>query len=199
MREIPVITALRARGPGRVGVDLDGEPWRVVPLEAIYGAGLAVGATLDRATARALGRELRRLDAQAAARRALRTRDHTAASLEQRLADRGTPASVLRNTVEAAERAGLVDDRRFARRRAEQLAARSAGDLLIGDDLARQGVPPELAQLAIDALEPEAARADLIVAMRGISPKTARYLASRGFSESALETLVANLAADGLE
>ena len=129
--------------------------------------GSSSGGPLDRTKARALGRELRRLDAQAVARRALRARDHTAASLEQRLAARGTPATVRRDTVEAAQRAGLVDDRRFAMQRAEQLASRGSGDLLIGDDLERQGVPPELARLAIDALEPEAARADTIVAARG--------------------------------
>jgi len=196
--DVPVVTALRARGPGRVAVELDGEPWRVLPLEAVYGAGLVVGGPLDRTKARALGRELRRLDAQAVARRALRTRDHTAASLEQRLAARGTPATVRRDTVEAAQRAGLVDDRRFAMQRAEQLASRGSGDLLIGDDLERQGVPAELGRLAIAALEPEAARADTIVAARGLSPKTARYLASRGFSEVALESIVANLVADGL-
>ena len=196
--DVPVVTALRARGPERVAIELDGVPWRVVPLEAVYGAGLVVGAPLDRTRARALGRELRRLGAQAVARRALRARDHTAASLEQRLAARGTPAGVRRDTVEAAQRAGLVDDRRFAMQRAEQLASRGSGDLLIRDDLERQGVPPELARLAIDALEPEVARADTIVAARGVSPKTARYLASRGFSEVALESIVANLAADGL-
>jgi SOS response regulatory protein OraA/RecX len=195
---VPVVTALRARGPGRVAVELDGEPWRVVPLEAVYAAGLVVGAPLDRAKARALARELRRQGAQAVARRALRARDHTAASLEQRLAVRGTPAAARRDTVEAAQRAGLVDDRRFAMQRASQLASRGSGDLLIGDDLERQGVPSELVRLAIDALEPEAARADSIVAARGLSPKTARYLASRGFSEVALESIVANLVADGL-
>ena len=68
-----------------------------------------------------------------------------------------------RDTVEAAQRAGLVDDRRFALQRAEQLASRGSGDLLIGDDLERQGVPPELVRLAIAALEPEADRADTIV------------------------------------
>lgn len=196
--DVPIVTALRARGTGRVAVDLDGEPWRVVPLEAVYGAGLAVGGALDRPTARALGRELRRLGAEAVARRALRSRDHTAASLEQRLAARGAAPAVRRDTVEAAQRAGLVDDRRFAMQRAWQLAERGSGDLLIGDDLERQGVPPDLVRLAIESLEPEEARAGAIVATRGVSPKTARYLASRGFSEAALEALVADLAADGL-
>ena len=170
----------------------------VVPLEAVYGAGLAVGGNLDRTTARLLGRELRRLRAQSTARRALRARDHTVASLEQRLTARGTSATVRRDTVEAAQRAGLVDDRRFAMQRAEQLASRGSGDLLIADDLGRQGVPPELVRLAIAALEPETARADAVVAARGTSPKTARFLASRGFSEAALESIIANLASDAL-
>jgi hypothetical protein len=55
-----VITALREKPRGRVEIHLDGEPWRLVPADAVVRAGLAVGRTLDRATARDLGRELRR-------------------------------------------------------------------------------------------------------------------------------------------
>jgi SOS response regulatory protein OraA/RecX len=195
---VPVVTALRARGRDRVAVELDGRPWRVVPLEAVYAAGLAVGGPLDRVSARAVGRALRRADARGAALRALRTRDHTTASLEQRLTARGTVASVRRETIAAVERAGLVDDRRFALQRAAYLAARGAGDLLVDDDLSRHGVPADVAREAIDALEPESIRIEGIVEARGSSPRTARYLAARGFSEASLETLIANLASDAL-
>ena len=82
--------------------------------------------------------------------------------------------------------------------RAEQLAARGSGDLLIADDLERQGVPPELARLAIDGARAGGGPGRRDRRGTGLSPKTARYLASRGFSEAALEPLVANLAADGL-
>ena len=41
------------------------------------------------------------------------------------------------------QRAGLVDDQRFAAGRAALLASRGAGDLLIADDLERHGVPAE--------------------------------------------------------
>ena len=164
---VPVVTALRARGPGRVAVELDGRPWRVVPLEAVYAAGLAVGGPFDRAVARALGRALRRSDARRVALRALRTRDHTTASLERRLAERGTVAAVRRETMEAVQRAGLVDDRRFAMRRAAQLAARGAGDLLIDDDLERHGVAADAVRAAIDALEPESTRVEVIIEARG--------------------------------
>ena len=196
MTTVPVVTALRARGPGRVEVDLDGRPWRVVPLEAAYAAGLSVGSALDRAPARALRRELRRLEAQGVALRALRARDHTAASLEQRLADRGTARTVRQETLEAVQRAGLIDDRRFAASRAALLAQRGAGDLLIADDLERRGVPTDAAHIAIDGLEPESARAAALIDGRGRSPRTARYLATKGFSEATLESLVAELAAE---
>jgi SOS response regulatory protein OraA/RecX len=195
---VPVVTALRARGPGRVAVELDGALWRVLPVEAVVVVGLAVGRGLDRVTARALGRELRRLEARGAALRALRARDHTTASLEQRLAARGTKPALRRETVAAAERAGLVDDERFAFGRAALLAGRGAGDLLIADDLERHGVPPELSHRAIAALEPEATRAERLVGRRGASVKTLRFLGSKGFSEETLESLVADITADGI-
>jgi SOS response regulatory protein OraA/RecX len=192
----PAVTALRAQGKGRVAVDLDGRPWRVVPLEAVYTVGLSIGRTLDRPLARALGRELRRLAAMNEAARALRARDHTTASLERRLAARGTGRAARREVVAAALRGGLVDDERFAKGRADALARRGAGDLLIADDLERQGVPPQIARAAVGALEPEGARASAIVRQRGRSAQTARYLTARGFSEASLEPLVAELAAD---
>ena len=194
-----VVTALRARGRERVEVDLDGRPWRVVPLEAVYAVGLSVGGAVDRTTARALGRELRRLDAHAQALRALRARDHTVASLEQKLAEWGAGPGVRREALEAAQRAGLVDDRRYARDRSSLLAARGAGDHLIAVDLEGHGVPGEHIREMIGLLEPESERAARIVATRGRTPRTARHLAAKGFSEDTLETLVANLAADAID
>ena len=103
-----------------------------------------------------------------------------------------------RETLEAVQRAGLIDDRRFAASRAALLARRGAGDLLIAGDLERHGVPADAAQIAIGGLEPESARADSIVDARGRSPRTARYLAAKGFSEASLEALVADLAAEAI-
>jgi hypothetical protein len=45
----------------------------------------------------------------------------------------------------------------------------------------------------IARLEPESARAARIVAARGRTPRTIRYLASRGFAEESLEDLIANV------
>ena len=194
---VPVVTALRARGPGRVAVELDGAPWRVVPLEAVYGAGLVVGGTLDRPTARDArprAAAARRAGRGAAGAAGARPHGCVARAAARRDEARPRPSGETRSR----RRNGPASSTTGASRceRAEQLAARGSGDLLIGDDLERQGVPPELVQLAIAALEPEADRAGTIVEARGSSPKTARYLASRGFSEAALESIIANLAAD---
>jgi len=194
-----VVTALRDGGRGRVAVELDAAPWRVVPLEAVVVAGLTVGGELDRHRARALRRELRRLEARDVALRALARRDHTRTSLERRLAERGTAPTLRRQTVEAAERAGLVDDARFASGRAALLAARGVGDALIEDDLARQGAPEDAIREALGALEPEPARAAAVVAVRGLTRRTLRYLAAKGFAEETLEPFVADLGDEGYD
>jgi SOS response regulatory protein OraA/RecX len=83
--------------------------------------------------------------------------------------------------------AGAVDDNRYARRRAELLAERNAGDLLIRHDLSGRGISAETIEAAIAALEPEPTRAARVVERRGTGPKTARFLARKGFCEDAVE------------
>ena len=84
-----------------------------------------------------------------------------------------------------------MDDERFARTRAEQLAARGSGDALIRHDLEGRGLAAEHVEAALAALEPERERAAEIADRRGRTVKTARYLASRGFGADALEGIVA--------
>ena len=123
--------------------------------------------------------------------RALRFRDRTAAELAVRLEQRGVGEAEREQALETLERIGYVDDERFARTRAEQLADRGSGDALIRDDLERRGLAADIVELALGALEPERERATRIAERRGRSVKTARYLAARGFAEEALEGLVA--------
>ena len=90
---------------------------------------------------------------------ALRFRDRTAAELDARLEQRGVGEAEREQALETLERIGYVDDERFARTRAEQLAERGSGDALIRDDLERRGIAVELVEAAIEALEPERERA----------------------------------------
>jgi regulatory protein len=121
----------------------------------------------------------------------LRFRDRSTAELDARLAQRGVDEAAREHVLETLERIGYVDDERFARARAERLADRGSGDALIRDDLERRGVPAELVEAALGGIEPEQERAARIVERRGPGVKTARYLASRGFGEDALQAAVA--------
>jgi regulatory protein len=192
----PTVTALRAAPRGRVKVELDGNPWRTIPVEALLAAGLHVGLELDRQRLRVLRRELRSRDALAKAARLLSRRDLSERGLRDELERRRVPPSARHETVSRLVEAGAVDDERLARRRAEILAARGSGNALIRADLGARGVGPELVEAAVEALAPESARARKVVAVRGSGPQTARFLARRGFGEDAVELALASFVAE---
>ena len=192
-----VVTALRPTRDG-VAVELDGVAWRTFPVAAVVEAGLGVGLDLDRVRARALARARRRLRAEHVVVRNLARREHSRASLDTRLARAGVSDAVRDDVLERAERVGLVDDTRFAERRARHLADRGAGNLLVLDDLVRQGVDGAAARAVVAALPAEAERAAGIVESRGLSARTLRYLVSRGFSGETLEPLIADIPSGAL-
>jgi regulatory protein len=89
------------------------------------------------------------------------------------------------------QRAGLVDDERFAVGRARMLAERGAGNLRIRHDLESRGVAPELVAAAIDELEPERDRALRLLEAQGRSRRSLRKLSANGFSDEVLHDVVA--------
>ena len=184
-----VVTALRERPRGRVEVELDGAPWRVLPADAVVRAGLSVGRALDRETARTLARELRRAGALFRATRALASRDRSRRALEKRLERAGVPAASRDEALGALERVGLVDDARVAHAQAAALAGRGYGDAAIRFDLEREGFPREAVVDAVAALEPEPERARRLLDRDGRSPRTLRRLAARGFDAATIEDL----------
>jgi SOS response regulatory protein OraA/RecX len=184
---VPTITALREIRPGRVAVELDGKPWRELPVAVVVGAELRHGLTLDRPTLRLLRRELRRQEALAVATRALRVRDLPARRVAERLQRAAVAPDAVDESLAVLEQAGLVDDGRFAANRAQSLAGRGYGDAAIRHDLERQGLASDLADAAIAGLEPELARARRLVARRGSGLKTGRYLDSKGFADDTVE------------
>ena len=184
-----VITALRERSRGRVEVDLDGRSWRLVPSDAVVRTGLTVGRALDRETARALARELRRSRALAVALRALRYGEYSRSRLETRLQGRGALATARKDALETLERAGLVDDARVAGARAQVLAGRGFGDAAIRFSLGQDGLAAEVVDEALAALDPEPERARRLLGERGETAKTVRWLAAKGFDPGTLEEL----------
>ena len=130
--------------------------------------------------------------------KALRHRDLSEAELDQRLAARGVAQAERTRALETVRRTGLLDESRFAHGRASALASRGAGDALVRDALRRAGVPRETVENAVSELDPEAERARQIVARRGASPRTARYLAGKGFSPETVAAVVASETRDTL-
>lgn len=128
--------------------------------------------------------------------RALARRDHSAASLRAKLDRAGVSESAQAAALDALERAGYVDDARYARERATLLADRGYGDAWIRGDLERQGVERETAEAAVAALEAEPERALREATEAGGGLRAMRSLGRRGFSEDALDAVAAALVAD---
>ncbi len=185
----PTVTSLRERKRGKVEVELDGEPWRVLPAGVVVRAELRVGRRLDRESARRLARELRRANALARATRALSARDRSRGELVARLDEAGVSEAAREEALSSLEAAGLLDDGRVAESRAGELARRGYGDAAIRVDLQRRRISSETISAAIEELEPEAERARRVLEGKEQTPAVLRRLASRGFSRDTLETI----------
>jgi SOS response regulatory protein OraA/RecX len=190
----PIVTGLRERKRGRVAVELDGRPWRVLPTDAVVRAGLAVGRPFERSTARALAREVRRARALAAATRSLAASDRSARALEQRLARAGHSAAAREDALASLAGAGALDDARLAESRAELLARRGYGDAAIRADLRRRLIEPEVVASAVTSLEPELERLRRVLEGQSVTPALLRRLAGRGFSRDALDEVASSFA-----
>jgi regulatory protein len=130
------------------------------------------------------------------AAQSLRRRDHTRREIDDRLGKAGVDEAARLAAFETLERVGYLDDARFARSRAELLAARGFGDAGIRFDLQGHGVDGEVAGEAVAALVPEAERATVLVARLGRTQKTAARLARKGFSVESVESALGEIATD---
>jgi SOS response regulatory protein OraA/RecX len=187
---VPRVTGLLERRGGRVAVEVDGEPWRTLPVDAAVRAELRIGVELDRPRLRLVRRELRRAEALSWAVRALRRRDLSVRALDRRLEQAGLGGDQRRSALDTLERAGLLDDGRFALARAESLAERGYGNEAIRWLLEREGVDPDLTGRAVESLPPERERATAVAARRGPGRATAAFLARRGFAEDTIQDTV---------
>lgn len=137
-------------------------------------------------------------DAVELALRALRHRDRSAAQIDGHLASRGVAEAARVEALATLVRTGLVDDRRFAETRAATLADRGAGDAFIRHDLVLAGIDGDLIDDALTTVDGERERAERVVARRGGGPKTARYLAGKGFSPDVVNAVIADSGDDAL-
>ena len=192
------LTALRRSGPSRIALEVDGRPWRAVPDDVVVRCGLHAGLTLDRPRLRLLRTELRRAEALEAAGRALARAPLSRRRLTERLHSRGVTPAAERDAVGTLTAAGLVDDARLARERAQALADRGWGDLAIAVRLERAGFGDDDVRNALAGLGPERERAEATAAKLGQPGRRAwGALTRRGFSPEALEDALGSLDGEG--
>lgn len=117
--------------------------------------------------------------------------------MDARLQRAGIDEDARTRAVEALERAGYVDDERFAQERAARLAERGRGDAAIRFDLEREGVDTGTIDAVLASLAPEAERARALAATLGGAAKAARALVQRGFAEESIEAALAGVAEEG--
>src|SRR5688572_9227725 len=155
----PTLTAVRRSRPGRVALEVDGRPWRIVPDDVVVSCGLRAGIELERPLLRDLRRALRRYEALEAAVRTVSRRDVSSRRLRQRLDARGIASPEAEAAVETLASAGVVDDERLARARARSIADRGWGDAAIAARLEQEGLPSGAVTQAIGELPTERERA----------------------------------------
>jgi SOS response regulatory protein OraA/RecX len=193
----PTLTAVRRARSGLVELEVDGERWRRVPDEVVLRCGLAPGVVLDRPLLRELRRQLRRAEALDAALRTVARRDLSERAIRGRLASRGVRAPAAERAVGTLASAGLVDDARTARARAQALAAKGWGDAAIAARLAAEGFAGGDVRAAIGDLPREETRARPLAARAGDARKAWKLLARRGFASETLESVLGCLDEDG--
>lgn len=183
------------RREGAVRLLIGGRTALVVPHEAVRREGLAPGVVptaeqLDRLTAAA--------DQDAAFRTAVRLlerRPFARKDLARRLALKGHPVGLIEPALDRAERAGYLDDERFARHFIQAKSARGRGPARLRRELSLQGVAAGVVERL---LAEELAPGWSAEAVRTLAEKRARqlagvprpdrirrlvaYLARRGFS-----------------
>ena len=189
----PTLTAVRRSRPGRVALEIDGRPWRVVPDDVVVRCGLRAGLELGRPLLRDLRRELRRSEALDAAVRTVSRRDISAVRLRQRLDARGITSQEAEAAVETLSAAGVVDDDRLARSRARALAERGWGDAAVAARLEQEGLPSQAVTDALAELPAERERAAELGARTPDRRALWRLLARRGFASETIEEIVGPL------
>jgi len=128
------------------------------------------------------------LQALEAGLKALSRRDLSRAELVARLERSGIDPEDAELASSQLTRAGYQSDERTARERARVLAERLHGDRAIRVDLQRRGISDVDIDVALECVEPEAARADELARRAKDVAQLARTLHRKGYTDDTVET-----------
>ena len=162
------------RRPGRKNIYIDGQFSIGVAAETLLRLGLRTGDEIDSGVLSTLERTEKETSLKASALRLLAHRARSQREMRDRLKRKKFEAAEIETVVGELERAGLLDDQRFARMfLRDQLLLRPSGRQLLRQKLLRHGVTRTVADEALDEILGENTEAE------GVETAAKKYLASR--------------------
>lgn len=197
------ITALKAqkRKKDRVNIYLDGE--YAFSLSRITSAWLSIGQELSGEKIAELKSQDTREVAYTKTLQRLNHRDYSKAEIRRRLERNGTPVDVTDDVLKRLDRAGLVDDEKFAQNWVENRTEfRPRGRRALAYELRSKGVHQEIIEKALDQIDDDhlayEAAAKQAVKYRQLPlavfrQKMFAFLARRGFSYETSAPVVDNI------
>lgn len=156
---MPTVTELQpqARDPERINLYLDGRFALGLSLEVVQRHGIHVGDALEEAELRALHAAEAEYRAYAVALNLLSFRPRARREVELHLRKRGEDDATIETVIQRLTRAGLLDDREFARFWLENRQAfRRRGTLALRAEMRGKGVDPEIIDEILASLPDEA-------------------------------------------
>lgn len=200
----PTITAIepQKKNPNRVNIYLDGE--FAFGLARLTAAWLRVGQVLSEEKIVALKAEDARETVYQKALHFLSFRPRSVQEVRQNLQKQGVAAALIEETLARLQRAGLLDDRAFARAWVENRAHfRPRAPILLRLELQRKGIAEEIIQTVLqemtdaEALALEAARRQARrwhgLSRQDFWRKMGGFLARRGFSYEIIPSVCAQV------
>ena len=196
---------------GAVRLIIDGRTALTVPIEAVRAEGVSAGGFLG---AEAFERLCAAADLAAAYRTALRLlerRPFARRDLGRRLRLKGHLPAAVEPALERAERAGLLDDERFARHFVQTRTARGRGPARIRRELMIQGVPDDvIGRVVAEEVSEDASRSAVATLARKRAHqlrdldrddrirRVVAYLARRGYTGMEVRRVVRQVSDESL-
>ena len=200
------VTAIRQDAPDRPVIVLDdGEEIQSTP-GAVTALRLFVGRELDLEALEAVRLESRRALARERALTLISRRQMSAKELREKLRQKGVDPETAAWCADWLAERGLLDEEAYAAAVVRHYAAKGFGAGKVRAELARRGVPRELADAALEAMPEGDDRLDRLIAARLKDPndrdevrKLSASLYRRGFSGEEIRSALRRAQADDEE
>lgn len=179
------ITALTKSKGTRFRVDVDDEYWYILDAELIYQFGLKTGLEVEESFLEEVKNAAERRKARERAFYLLESREHSKKELIDKLC-RSVSYDIAEETAGKMEELGLIHEDAYARRLAEYLVkVKKRGPRRVRLEMRQKGIPEDLIDAALDAVEPEE---EMLTEL--VRRKYARYLGDEKGKNKVLQTLM---------